>query len=659
MTAFRLAANEIRRLTASRIGRLALVALTLIPAIYAGLYLYANKDPYGGFSRVPAAVVVEDTGTTLATGERLDAGGTVERDLLASGSFEWRVLDRAQAQEQVRSGDVDFALVVPPAFSADLASSAQFTPRQAQLELLTNDANNYTAHTIANQVVAQVTKSVAAQVSTTAANQLLTGFTQIHDKTAQAVDGAARLQSGLTQAKGGADQLASGSAALVVGQQKLADGSQQLAAGAGTLSSGLNTLDTATQSLPSKAAQLASGAKQVSDGNAKIGAVGTEVATAATQAHDALTTDRAALVGRLQAAGLTPPQIDTVNAELDRLAVPIDAANTTIQQTSGQLTQLASGSKQVADGAAALGAAAGPLHDGVHQAAGGAGTLSTGATQLHDGATQALSGVTQLADGAAKLDTATGQLSDGATQLQDGLASGLTQIPDPSPEQRTAVAQTLGSPVTVANVSQASAGDYGGGLAPFFLSLSLWIGAYILFLLVKPFSSRALATNQLPLRVALGGWMAPALVGLAQVLVVFAIVAGVLRIDVAHPLGTIALMCYVSMTFVAILHVLAARFGTVGKFLGLVFMVIQLVSAGGTFPWQTLPEPLHPVHSLVPMSYAIDGVRRLMYGADLGPLGLDLAVLTAYLVGAIVLASLSARWARMWTAARLKPELTL
>ena len=72
------------------------------------------------------------------------------------------------------------------------------------------------------------------------------------------------------------------------------------------------------------------------------------------------------------------------------------------------------------------------------------------------------------------------------------------------------------------------------------------------------------------------------------------------------------------MTFVAILHALASRLGAVGKFLGLVFMVVQLVSAGGTFPWQTLPAPLQAVHHVVPMSHAVDGLRRLLYGADSG-----------------------------------------
>jgi putative membrane protein len=67
MTALRLALSELRRLTSGRLPRLALVAMMFVPTMYGGLYLYANKDPYAGLSRVPAAVVVEDGGRPWLT----------------------------------------------------------------------------------------------------------------------------------------------------------------------------------------------------------------------------------------------------------------------------------------------------------------------------------------------------------------------------------------------------------------------------------------------------------------------------------------------------------------------------------------------------------------------------------------------------------------
>ena len=39
-------------------------------------------------------------------------------------------------------------------------------------------------------------------------------------------------------------------------------------------------------------------------------------------------------------------------------------------------------------------------------------------------------------------------------------------------------------------------------------------------------------------------------------------------------------------------------------------MLVQLVTAGGTFPWQTLPGPLAAMHHALPMAYAVDGLRQ-------------------------------------------------
>jgi putative membrane protein len=156
-----------------------------------------------------------------------------------------------------------------------------------------------------------------------------------------------------------------------------------------------------------------------------------------------------------------------------------------------------------------------------------------------------------------------------------------------------------------------------------------------------------------------GGWLPPALFGLGQAGLAFTVVFFGLGIHVAHPAAVLALMCFTSIAFVAILHALVARLGAVGTFLGLVLMVVQLVSAGGTFPWQTLPAPLSALHHVLPMGYAVDGIRRLMYGGSWAPVGADLAVLSGYLLLALAASTFAARRARVWTPARVKPELAL
>jgi len=687
VTALRMALSELRRLTAGRLPKLAVVALLLVPVLYGGLYLYANHDPYGRLDKIPTAVVVEDAGTTLATGEKLNVGPQVADELVTSKSFDWHRVDRADATAGVSDGKYEFALVLPASFSADLASSAEFTPRQAQLELLTNDANNYIAHTIANQVVAQVTKTVASQVSETAASKLLAGYTTIHTQISQASAGAAQLQSGLTSAATGVTKLQTGATQLNTAQKQLSAGASQLATGAtqaqqgaaklqtgaGQLDDGLSTLKRKTATLPKQTKTLAAGADQVADGNEKVAVAGRQVATASSTLVNDLSTLDSGLAARLKAQGFSQHQINQVLAETAKLRAPVVRENAKVQSTSKQLNQLATGARKVSDGAAALAKATPALTNGISTAANGAHQLTTGAGQLETGLTslqtgaqqlasgekQAVVGQSQLLTGVNSLATGVTQLKTGATHLNTGLANGLKQIPNPSANQRKAVAETLGAPVTLQNVSQATADSYGAGLAPFFLSLACWIGAYVLFLLVRPLSPRALAALQSPFRVALGGWLPPALFGAIQATLVFTAVTIGLGIDAAHPWLTVGFLILTSFTFVAILHALSAWFGAVGKFLGLVLMVVQLVSAGGTFPWQTIPAPLYFFHHALPMSYAIDGVRHLMYGGPGTSLGRDLLALAAWFAAALAASTLAARKQRVWPAKKLQPELAL
>jgi putative membrane protein len=687
VSALRMAFGELRRITAGRLPKIAVLALSIIPLLYGGLYLYANHDPYGNLKHVPAALVVQDTGTTTAQGTRLDAGEQVAHDLVASKSFAWVRTSESDALDGVRAGRYDFAITLPADFSSALASSGRFEPRQGALTLTTNDANNYLARTIADQVTLQVRTSLAQQVGRQAANQFLSAFATIHQQLAQAVSGASQLASGAQQAQSGAARLSSGASQLAAGQRRLLNGSEQLAsgasqaaagasrlsAGAGQLATGLGTLRRATASLPSQTRQLASGAQQVAAGNARIATVGNRVATASGTLTRDLSTYRAQLDQALAAQGLTPAQRARVLALTDRLRTPVVQANGQIQAVAGRLDQLSTGSAQVAAGASRLAAAAPRLSGGIASAASGASSLSTGASslatgtaRLSSGANQlaagertAVSGSDRLASGARSLDTGLGKLTSGANQLRSGLQQGLAQVPNPSASVRLATARTIADPVKIQNVVQVSAGSYGAGLAPFFVSLAAWIGGYVLFLLVRPLSDRAMAANQTPVRVALGGWLAPAVLGAVQVLFLIALIAFGLRIVPAHYVLTPLFLVLVSVTFVAIVQALNAWLGTSGQFIALVLMLVQLVSAGGTFPWQTIPTPLWGLHRVLPMSYSVDGLRHLLYGGDLASVGRDALVLLAYLGGALLVSALAARRLRVWSVKRIKPELVL
>ncbi len=381
--------------------------------------------------------------------------------------------------------------------------------------------------------------------------------------------------------------------------------------------------------LAAQAQAATGGAQQIAAGNAKIAQVSSQVSTATAQAAADVPVVRAQIIQQLQAAHLTEAQINQVLSVLDPLGTDVQNGNTKVQEANAQISQLASGSAQLAAGTSQLAAQAPQLTSGIGQLAQGAANLAAGNGQL-------ASGATTLADGVDQVNT-------GASQLASGLTSGLDQIPDQSTDVRAALAQTISDPVALDTSAVTAAGSYGAGLAPFFISLAGWIGIYALFLIVKPLSKRALTAIKKPLRITAAGWLTPAVLGAVQMTAVFGIVTLALGYRVENPWAMLGFMALTSATYATIILALNILLGSVGQFLGLVLMVLQLVTAGGTFPWQTLPAPLQALHHIFPMSHAVDGIRQLMYGGNLSLAMNDVVFLLCWLAGALIVSYLSAR----------------
>ncbi|CAH0254174.1 YhgE/Pip domain-containing protein [Microbacterium foliorum] len=630
-------AAELRRLTASKMGIIALIALVCVPILYGGLYLWANQDPYAKFPDVPVALVVDDegaatptTGTDAPTGETVNYGEDVADNLIEGNAFDWQRMSDDEAANALREGTVDFAVTIPADFSAALTSASGDDPHQARIELETNDANNYLASSMGTQAVEKIRSSVAEMVGSEAAERLLTGLSEVRDKLVTAVDGASQLTDG-------ANTAASGSATLADGTAQLADGTAQLANGAQTLAGGAQTLANGAQT-------LAGGAQQVSDGNRQLADVADRAGDVVQQAANALPQVRTDIATALTEQGLTPEEVDRVLAKLDPLGTRLQEGNAQVQGAVDKVDQLAAGAASVASGASELASGAGTLASGAGTLASGAGTVATGAASANDGAAQLRDGLATLASGTA--------------ELRDGLSDGVAQIPVSTPELRAQQADTIADPVKVSSDKVASAEDYGAGLAPFFAALSAWIGIYALFLIVKPISRRAVTALHSPLRVTLAGWLTPAMLGALQMVGLMGILAITLGFTFNNPIGTLGVMVFASATFAAIILMLNVWLGSVGQFLGLVLMVLQLVTAGGTFPWQTLPAPLAALHHVLPLGYVVDAMRQLMYGGNLGRAGWDLVVLGIWLVGALLLAAIGVtRMTHRRTLRDLQPSL--
>jgi putative membrane protein len=283
--------------------------------------------------------------------------------------------------------------------------------------------------------------------------------------------------------------------------------------------------------------------------------------------------------------------------------------------------------------------------------------LVAGVKQLDDGARLMDSKFGQVISGTVDLAEGLKQLTDGAVTLEFGLDEGVAQIPDLTAEERERFAEVVSSPVAFKTKTIAAAQSYAIGLAPFFMALAGWIGVYILFVLMSPISTRALISNVAPWKVALGGWLPLAFIGAAQMFVMYFALHFIINLSPVHSVLTMLFLLLMVLTYLTIVHFLITMWGKVGLFFGLVLMVVQLTTSGGTFPWQTMPFIDQVLHQIMPMAHAVDALRNLIYGGSLEVALQKSAVLLAYLVVFAVLDILAVRLRRRWTTKTLFPAI--
>ena len=404
----------------------------------------------------------------------------------------------------------------------------------------------------------------------------------------------------------------------------VADGSSSSAAKIQTLVSGVDALDAASTSVAKGASSLAEGAARVDSGASSL------ASGAATLADG--------------------------NAQIASGASSLASGSATLAEGTENLK---SGTDSLKSGTATLKDGTSTLAEKEQTAVEGQQKVADGASNLKDGASQLTEGTEKLASGTDQLNSGASELKDGTSSLQSGLASGTKQVPNLSESDQAKVADTMSNPVTLSHNSLASGRNYGEGMGPFFMCLALWIGGLMLVQTLRVMNNRALASHAPSVRVMLGSWMPFGLVGIAQATLMFVVIKFGLGFELAHPWLAWLFLCFVALVFTGFIHGLTVFLGAPGKLVALVVLILQLVTGGGTMPYETLPESIRWMHDFFPMGYAVTGMRRLSYGVNESSLGGIMLVLALWGLAGLLLGYLGTRRDRTWSLKKLAPEITV
>ena len=404
----------------------------------------------------------------------------------------------------------------------------------------------------------------------------------------------------------------------------VSDGTSSTAAKIQTLVSGVDALDAAATSVAKGASSLAEGAARVDSGASSL------ASGAATLADG--------------------------NAQIASGASSLASGASSLAEGTENLK---SGTDSLKSGTATLKDGTSTLAEKEQSAVEGQQKVADGASNLKDGASQLTEGTEKLASGTDQLNSGASELKDGTSSLQSGLASGTKQVPNLSESDQTKVADTMSNPVTLSHDSLASGRNYGEGMGPFFMCLALWIGGLMLVQTLRVMNNRALASHAPSVRVMLGSWMPFGLVGIAQATLMFVVIKFGLGFEMAHPWLAWLFLCFVALIFTGFIHGLTVFLGAPGKLVALVVLILQLVTGGGTMPYETLPESIRWMHDFFPMGYAVTGMRRLSYGVNESSLWGIMLVLTLWGLAGLLLGYLGTRRDRTWSLKKLAPEITV
>ncbi|MEK1320874.1 MAG: YhgE/Pip domain-containing protein [Limosilactobacillus fermentum] len=315
--------------------------------------------------------------------------------------------------------------------------------------------------------------------------------------------------------------------------------------------------------------------------------------------------------------------MSTAQAGINQYTAGVDTAASGASQLSANSASLTNGANQLQSGVSQYTAGVNQANAGTGQLTANSAALVSGANQLATALIQLnakvpslVSGVSALASGTQKLVdnspalvAGTAKLNAGAGELADKLISGAEKVNAVQPSKKAA--KMFAAPTTVKHTNYSYVPNYGHALAPYVLSVALYVGALI-FNFVYPIRRVALFGRK-----ASAWWASKLAVGMTSITVMALAEGGImmlLGLQVLHVpsfFWTLILFGWASM---AVVMFLSMTFDNPGRFVAMVLLMLQLGGSGGTFPMQVTMKFYNVIHWYLPMTYSILGLRNGISG---------------------------------------------
>ena len=670
----RILKRDVLRLLKTPAALVVVLALLVLPSMYAWYNVIGFWDPYGHTGNLRVCVVNEDAGAQSDLTGELNVGDQVVEELKKNDQLGWQFVDRDTAMQEVRSGESYAAFVIPSDFSSDLLTIVTGDFTQPDIEYYVNEKAGPVSPKItdagATTLDETVNETFVSTVSAAAASALDEGLDLAG---AQAKAAYSEASARLSDAAGALDEASSAFSSLSGQAQQLGDDAAaardavaQLRDDMGDVGQTLARLsELAGEAQGDLASFSATALPLASDGIGAVASLSDGAHSAAADMQEATAAAQVRIAAAAAQASQTAESGAQTAARLDELLQELpdgSAGKEALAALVSQIEQASSGAQTAADDLSALSDSlseankhaeerADELHSAADQAVSAMQQASDG---LFGGALPALSeGVRQLGSLASELSAATArqdalimQASSVLDELSDVLTTAqqaLSQTGDMAAEVRAdldavqtdlaalggadavedlvsagtvdpeKIAEFMGSPTKLETVKLYEPVSYGAAMAPLFMNLTFWIGAFMLVVILKVGADGEGVRNLTLTQRYLGRFSLFAILAMLQAAICCAGIAAIGVQPVNFPALVFA-ACATSLAYLSIIYALSVTLQHIGMGLCIALVFVQIPGATGLYPIEMTSGFFQAIYPFFPFTYGIAAMREAICG---------------------------------------------
>ncbi|MFB4168359.1 YhgE/Pip family protein [Virgibacillus sp. JSM 102003] len=357
---FKLLSAEFANMFKNKKLLISVIAVLLFPVIYSVVMLSSSAvTPYGeNLDNLPVAVVNMDEGAQSGD-EDVHAGDDLVKELKAEPTLKWEFVKQDVATKGLKNGDYYMVIEIPKDFSKNVTTVMEENPQPPELKYIQNEGLHFTASTITDSAIKQISQGLSYKITANYTQQLFTQLAGISDGFKQAADGSNQIAAGTEELSDGTSEMLESLKGKSGDISTLADGAKQLEQGTGQLLSSLN------EKSPD-ISRLAGGAQQLEEGTGQ-------------------------LLGSLKEKS---PGISDLDDGAKQLNAGLGQMLGSLKEKSPRISELAKGAKDLELGTKELKQGAVDILGGIKLATAGSKELNAGLEQLESGSGQ-LSGLSQ------------------------------------------------------------------------------------------------------------------------------------------------------------------------------------------------------------------------------------------------------------------------